>query len=375
MNLESTDASSVRRPGSSSSQGRIQPARSAFSGADETSPADDTLPSTASTESDATIAFVAMDVAGFEKHVREWIERAAADDRAVAMRALSVWTELAGEETSAGNAEQLVDAAVNAFAEVDPGVRRLLKECQGDTTVAPLVYDGMRSDPFYQMVVKLYYARWLSQHRYYDEAISELESFQPETFVDPASLFFYRAVCHMSLLHDDEARDQLTLLLNNTVGIPGRFRILAEMMQQQLGDDTSDGLPLVARTMSDVQRRLDLGRPDQPTQEQEDQVIALLDKLLEDMENQQQQQQGGGQGQGQSDPQGQGGAQPAQDSRLKGSPAEGIADHKELEESGAWGMLDQKQEAAARELIRQQFPGNFLDAISRYTKKVAEQKK
>jgi hypothetical protein len=38
-------------------------------------------------------------------------------------------------------------------------------------------------------------------------------------------------------------------------------------------------------------------------------------------------------------------------------------------------MLDKQQEVQARELIRQQFPPNFLDAISRYTQKLAEQKK
>ena len=38
-------------------------------------------------------------------------------------------------------------------------------------------------------------------------------------------------------------------------------------------------------------------------------------------------------------------------------------------------MLDKQAETQAKELIRQQFPPNFLDAISRYTRKIAEQKK
>ena len=46
-----------------------------------------------------------------------------------------------------------------------------------------------------------------------------------------------------------------------------------------------------------------------------------------------------------------------------------------MTEKGKWGMLNQKDEAKARELIRQKFPPNFLDQIGRYTKKLAEQKK
>jgi hypothetical protein len=59
---------------------------------------------------------------------------------------------------------------------------------------------------------------------------------------------------------------------------------------------------------------------------------------------------------------------------IKGSTGEGEADSRELTKNGAWGMLDERQETQARELIRQQFPPNFLDAISRYTRKIAEQK-
>ena len=68
-------------------------------------------------------------------------------------------------------------------------------------------------------------------------------------------------------------------------------------------------------------------------------------------------------------------SQPGSRSQISGSQGKGEADRKELTESGAWGMLDKEREAQAKELIRQQFPPNFLDAISRYTRRIAEQKK
>jgi hypothetical protein len=142
-------------------------------------------------------------------------------------------------------------------------------------------------------------------------------------------------------------------------------------MQEETGIN-SDGLPQVARLMSDVQRRLDLGNSNEPVQKREDEVIAALDKLLEEMKKQQQQQQDGDGGGGQPN---QPGEQGADQSTIKGSADAGDADRKDLTENGSWGMLDKEAEAQARELIRQQFPPNFLDAISRYTRKIAEQKK
>ena len=168
------------------------------------------------------------------------------------------------------------------------------------------------------------------------------------------------------------AGDDITLLLHNTLDVPPRFRAVAELMQEEAGMKV-DGLPKVARLMSDVQRRLDLGNSNEPVQKREDEVIAELDKLLEAMKKKQQQQQdgeGGGSG-----PQNEPGAQGADQSTIKGSAEAGDADRKDLTENGNWGMLDKEAETQARELIRRQFPPNFLDAISRYTRKIAEQKK
>ena len=145
------------------------------------------------------------------------------------------------------------------------------------------------------------------------------------------------------------------------------------MMQTELRSQAESGLPEAARLMADIQRRLDLGRSGEKVQKQEDEVIAVLDKLLEDMNRQQNPQPNDGQG-GSGGSENQPGSQGADQSAIKGSAGEGNADRKELTENGAWGMLDKQAETQARELIRQQFPSNYLDAISRYTKKIAERK-
>jgi hypothetical protein len=319
---------------------------------------------------DRVAAFAPMAKDIVKSQVLQWLAQARVED-AVARQVTGLWAD----QTQVGrlSAEETLDRVIQSFALADESVRALVQSASSAGTHQPLNFEGARAGEFFKSQVQLYHARWLTQHRFFDEAIVMLEAIEPETVVDPASLFFYRAICRLRLLKPADAADDIALLLNNTLDVPPRFRTVAELMKEEAGLST-EGLPQVARLMSDVQRRLDLGKSDDPVQKREDEVIAALDKLLEEMEKQQQQQQqqqqssGGGQ---QNQPGQQGSAQ----STIKGSAADGDADRKDITENGAWGMLDKQAETKARELIRQQLPPNFLDAISRYTRKIAEQKK
>ena len=170
-----------------------------------------------------------------------------------------------------------------------------------------------------------------------------------------------------------EAVDSLSLLLNNTLDVPERFLVIAEMLQQELADQKEGGLGKVSQLMQDVERRLELEQSGKETQDQEIAIIVALDKLLEDMEKEQKKKNsssGGGDG----TPNGSQQTQGADRSMIKGgNSATGEADRKKLTENGKWGMMNQQTEAKARELIRQKLPANFLDQIRQYTKKIAEQ--
>lgn len=277
-------------------------------------------------------------------------------------------------ETKSLSSEQLLDAVVLSFATADEDILRLVQQCEGQSLPDAIESQADPSD-FFTAQVQLFRSRWLVQHRFYDDALEILNVLKPDDVVDPASLLFYRSICQSELLFTKEALDSLTLLQHNTLEVPERFLVVAEMLNKELLEREDDGMKKVAELMTDVERRLDLGRSGQKTQTQEEAVIAALDKLLEDLENekkkqQQQQQQQGGQGQQQQS------TTPAGQSQIKnGISANGEADPKNLEETGQWGLLNNKQEAKAREMIQQKFPPNFLDQIGRYTRKIAEQKK
>ena len=319
---------------------------------------------------EAKVAFRRMPIDQVQTRLLQWLALAKVDEQ-TARHVGGLWKDKT--ELDSLTAEETLDRIVDSLAIADESARKIVEACRSGSPFSPPNFEGVRSDPFYRDHVQLYYARWLTQHRFYDEALPMLESLAPEFVADPASLFFYRAICRLRLLKSSEASDDLALLSNSTLDVPSRFRTVAELMQAEAGDNSS-GLPEVAKLMSDVQRRLDLGNSNDPVQKREEEVIAALDKLLKEMEEQQkQQQQQSGQGGGQQ--QNQPGQQGIAQSTIKGSSADGEADRKDLTENGNWGMLDKQAEAQAKELIRQQFPPNFLDAISRYTKRIAEQKK
>jgi hypothetical protein len=321
---------------------------------------------------ESKVAFRRMPIDQVQARLLQWMVLAKVDEP-TARKVGSLWNDKA--ELQNLTAEETLDRIVDSLAIADESARKVVELCRSGSAYAAPNFEGVRSDPFYRDHVQLYYARWLTQHRLYDEAIAMLEVLSPESLADPASLFFYRAICRLRLLKSSEAGDDLALLLNNTLDVPSRFRTVAELMQAEVGDNSS-GLPEVAKLMSDVQRRLDLGNSNDPVQKREEEVIVALDKLLKEMEEQQKQQQQQQQsGQGGGPQQNQPGQQGIAQSTIKGSSAEGKADRKDLTENGNWGMLDKQAEAQAKELIRQQFPPNFLDAISRYTKRIAEQKK
>ena len=320
---------------------------------------------------ESKVAFRKMPIDQVQARLLQWMASAKVDEP-TARQVSGLWRDRT--ELESLTAEETLDRIVDSLAIADESARKVVEACRSGSAFLPPNFEGVRSEAFYRDHVQLYYARWLTQHRFYDEAITMLEGLAPESVADPASLFFYRAICRLRLLKSSEASDDLALLLNNTLDVPSRFRTVAELMQAEAGDNSS-GLPEVARLMSDVQRRLDLGNSNDPVQKREEEVIAALDKLLKQMEDQQKQQQQQQSGQGGGQQQNQPGQQGIAQSTIKGSSAEGNADRKDLTENGNWGMLDKQAEAQAKELIRQQFPPNFLDAISRYTKRIAEQKK
>ena len=297
-------------------------------------------------------------------------------------------TRLVFEQT-AGEAADLGDplsAWVTAAASAIPEMETWLQEAAGDPLAAAESLDP--SARGYEMLQSLpprlraatatWLGRLLVQRRYFDEALPVLAEVDPQTCPDAASLLFYRGSSYHALLKKTEALRDLRQLTQLKTGLPVRFERTAALMIADLKPLKEDSLDEVSRLMTDVSRRLDLGRVGESTQTKEQEIIDKLSKLIDDLEKQQQQQQqqqqqaqssGGGGGA----PQGGQAGDPMADSQIAGAAGNGDVDPKSLQDTGGWGNLPPAERRESLQQINRDLPTHYRDAIEAYFRKMAQQ--
>lgn len=285
------------------------------------------------------------------------------------LRAVEAQWDFGGAATTP---DDRFDALIRTFYLVDADVRSLVDACRQANL--PRLAEGFpvlstqTDSPLFTENLRYFYARYLAVLTMYDEALELFARIDPAHVVDPAGCLFYRAVCEHSLLLRDEGLETLKTLLTSTEDIPVRYATVAELMQADLEALRERSLDEVARQMRDVERRLALGRAGQQVQRVEERIITTLDEIIEKIE----QQQGGGSGGGQGAPRGAQPGNPAADSYVGGIRGPGEVEKKDLGRKGGWGELPDKAQAAAKELINQQFPFHYRQAVEEYLKRIAQ---
>jgi hypothetical protein len=293
----------------------------------------------------------------------DWLDDAklANDVRAAAEK---LWPETLDDASD----PELLNRLAKTFALADPRAAELVALCSQPRQPLALPPQDWLTDeqtPAWERNnLRLYYGRWLSQERLYEESLEALRDLKPEEVVDPATLLFYHAVANHRLVNKEEGLKSIKRLSEDVAGSPRRYAALAELMKADLEGLEDDSLDHVSRRMDDIQRRLDLGRAGQKVRTIEDGVVASLDKLIEEME-QQQQQSGAGAGGAQS-------TQPAPDSMPLGGRGAGQADNKDTNSAvGGWGKLPPKQREEALQQIGKDFPPHYREIIEQYFRRMA----
>ena len=274
-------------------------------------------------------------------------------------------------------------AFVRAMATVVPDVDKIVKAADKSLTEAIVTIEATgwlsaSTDSLPAPIVasvRTWLARDLVRQRLYDEALPVFDTVEPTDSVDPASVMFYRAVCRHSLLMKQESLTDLRRLLENEADSPVRFVRTAHLMVADIKPLKEDSLDEISRLMTDVTRRLDLGRANEEVQNREQKIIDKLTKLIEKMEEQQQQQQQQQQQAQQSQGQGQGGqGQPMNDSRIAGASGQGDVDRKKLGDRDGWGNLPPAEREEALQQISRDLPTHYREAIEAYFRKLAVDK-
>ncbi|MEM9825936.1 MAG: hypothetical protein AAF958_05080, partial [Planctomycetota bacterium] len=142
-----------------------------------------------------------------------------------------------------------------------------------------------------RMSIRTWLGRELVRERLYDEALPVIAEVDPTESIDPSAALFYRAVCYQALLMKKEALRDLRVLLENEDQMPRRYSRTAKLMIADIKPMKKDSLDEISRLMTDVTRRLDLGRSGERVKEREQEIIDKLTKLIEKAEEEQKRQQ------------------------------------------------------------------------------------
>lgn len=240
-----------------------------------------------------------------------------------------------------------------------------------------IAFDTTNTDawppPFLIHHAKFVYGKHLAERGLYDEALVELDEPLPDQVIDPAALLFFEAACQHYLLLKKECVATLKQLLARSEGLPARYLSVSQMMLKDIEPLEEDSLDEVARMMRDIERRLDLGRAGKKVRQTEEDVVAKLDKMIDELEQQRQQQQQQQQSQGQSQ---QGNANPASPLE-QGQPGDvsgpGNIDPKDAKNNGEWGNLPPKERQEALQQISNEYPSHYRRAIEEYFRKLARE--
>lgn len=286
-----------------------------------------------------------------------------------------LWPEEAPDETPAEMGVRLLETA----AVIDGDARELAVTTLAATPTAdelpqfPWLADESKPFPAWlRDNLRFQYGRWLAEQRMLDEAYLQLKDVPVADAADPAALLFHRAVCEHYLLKKEDCVASLGSLLSNQEQIAPRYLAVAKLMLADIQPLETDSLDEVARLMRDIERRLDLGRAGKRVRTQEEDVVAKLDKMIEDLEKQMQQQQqqsqGGQQGGNNTQP-----SSPLNDTMPAGGSGPGNIDPKKMNPGDNWGNLPPKERQEALQQISNEFPSHYRRVIEEYFRKLARE--
>lgn len=310
----------------------------------------------------------APDAEQVRSEIATWLEDREADDEAKqAVDAL--WGAAAAHQTATDRLERTAES----LALADPRAKALVELCSKPRPRGPLApqewLKSMDTAAFERDNLRVFYGRWLAHQGMFDESLEQLAELKPEEVVDPATLLFYQGVCYHRLLNKEPGLTALKTLLEDVADRPARYTSVAELMKDDLEKLKEESLDHISRQMNDVRRRLGLGRAGKKVRQVEDDVIAALDKLIEDMEKKQQQSSSSSSGSaGSAQP-----TKPMQDSRIARANGKGDVDRRRFEKTGSWGDLPAKQREEALQQIGKDFPSHYRDAIEQYFRKLASE--
>ena len=243
---------------------------------------------------------------------------------------------------------------------------------------APAFLKDDKLDGFFRTNVALAFAKAAANKKAYEEAIDALKGVSADLAVDPASLFFFKAVAEHATMKKDAAITSIVKLLDDVSDTPSRYTMVATLMffdMQNWAADPKD-LTNIEKLMDNSGRRLDLARGGEKTQDIQKKIVFRLDELIKELENKNKPGQcnggncpGGGDKPGNGPP---GGntvkpSNPASDSVIMGGSGPGKVDEKVLKQiAEGWGTMPAAKRAEVVQNLTRDLPPKFEPLIKNY---------
>jgi hypothetical protein len=200
------------------------------------------------------------------------------------------------EEAAGAFDQELLDLLVETIAIVQPDKQAVIEWClspQATVAGTPLRIPGFRRDlsagPQSSAVVPGPLAGTAGAVR---RVVGADPGDRARTGARSGFAAVLPGVGYHRMLQRDDCLRVLGRLLENKGQIPRRYETVAMLMESDIKPLQADSLDEIARLMDDIERRLGFGRAGTRVREQEDEVIAKLDKMIEELEQQMQQQAG-----------------------------------------------------------------------------------
>lgn len=221
--------------------------------------------------------------------------------------------------------------------------------------------------------LRLAMADELASRSEYDACLAWLDGLSEDALFSPALMTYLRVVALHQTIDDQAAKESLEHLSalqtespSDSLG-PARIWVI-ETLTEELPKEAKS-LPVIARRMRDVERRLALSQADEPTIERHETILKELDELLDKLEKQRQQQQQ----QANQSSQGGGSApgDPAEESRPSELKGPGEVDRKRLVAGDAWGSLPPAERARLTQAITRDFPPHYRALVEDYFRTLA----
>lgn len=278
----------------------------------------------------------------------------------------------------------LSDRVADSFALADPAIALMLASARDANGLPPESMPALFKDASQSVYLRanlaVAYGRALSLRRIHEDALEALNLFQPEQVADPATYLYHRAVSEHALMLKDEAANSLDRLLQDVPELPERYRMLGLLLAYDLSTWREKDLAWISRKMEILQRRLEVARGGKKTQKIQKEVVARLDEMIKDLENQQKEcssSNGGNcpngapsEGKPGNNPQP---TSPAKDSAPGGASGQGVVDSKRVKElAEVWGKLPEKDRARALVELTRNAPSKYKEAIELYFKKLSQ---